>query len=325
MGIGSGIGGVLGGVFDVNNAYALDSELGDINPFANFSPENYGQESYAGDFNPTLYDTPEAAQYQTVSDDPRVRQVQMDALQSLIDRSNGAADAQMQAQSFGALDEANQLAKAREDSLRQEAARRGQGGAGMDAVLRAQASQAAANRARLGTQQAVTDAALQKLAATQGAMSGADQMRGRDFQLNAANAGIINDFNRFNTAARNAARQANVGVQNQAGMRNLNTRQALNGSNTNIRNASLDRSDRNKQRDFGNRMQRFGIHAGLKGDAAQGMGQIARSAGETADSIGSAAMAGVGGGGAGAAGMAGSRFAGAGESMIDDDWTRGMA
>lgn len=324
MGIGSGIGGVLGGIFDVNNAEELDAELGNISPFANFSPENYAQEEYAGDFNPILYDTPEAAAYQTVSEDPRVRQTQMDALQALIDRGSGAADAQMQAQSFGALDEANQLAKAREDSIRQEMSRRGQGGAGMDAVLRAQAAQQAANRARSGTQQAVVDAALQKLAATQGAMSGADQMRGRDYQLNSENARIINDANRFNVAARNAARQANVGMQNQAGVRNLNTRQALAGSNTNIRNKSLDRSDINKQRDFNNRMQRFGIHSGLRGDAAEGMGRVAQSAGQVADSIGSSAMAGFGSG-AGAAGAAAGRFAGAGEHAFDDDWTRGLA
>lgn len=219
-----------------------------------FSNEDYGLYSLAGEF------SPEAAQYQTISEDPRIRQVQEDALQSLIDRGNGAADAKMQAAQFGAMDEAGQLARAREDAIRMDAARKGQSGSGMDAVMRAQASQAAANRARAGSQQAVIDAALEKLAATQGAMAGADQMRGRDFQRNSANAGILNEMNKFNTQARNQAAQMN-----------LQARQGIMNANVDQRNRGIDRRDRNTQQGFGNTMTK----ATSRGNALQGMSNAA--------------------------------------------------
>lgn len=305
MGIGQNIGGILGGIAGYNNANALDEELLGINPTAGFSDADYQTVGYEGDFTPTLFDDPEAAQYQTISEDPRVRQVEMDALQSMIDRASGAADAKSNAAQFGAMDEANQLARGREGAIRQSMARRGQTGSGMDAVLQAQAGQSAANRARAGTQDAVTNAAIEKMLANNQAMAGAGSVRGQDFQRNAANSDIVNRFNQFNTQARNAARQANVGMQNDARMRNVNTKQGLAGTNTGIKNQGLNRSDANRQKNLDNRYKRFGMHAGLMNQATGAMNDVTQNAGAAADQIGGSVMSGVsgmgGGGGSGGA------------------------
>lgn len=247
-----------------------------------FSDQDYERIQYAGDFNPEAYATPEAAQYQTISEDPRVRGIQMDALQKLIDQSSGAADAKSNAARFGALDEANQLARGREQAIAMQAQRRGQGGNGMSSVMQAQAAQMAANRARGGTMQAVQDAALEKLAATQGAIGAAGNVRGQDFQRAAANSDIINRFNQFNTQARNAAAMGSVDARNQAGMRNTNTKQDVMGRNAGVGNASMDRKDRNAMNTFGAKSDRLGAIHNASDRKAKAVGDTISGAANTA-------------------------------------------
>jgi hypothetical protein len=295
-GFASNLGDLIVGIDEHRAAVDQAEELRKLGIEPEFYGGDYEDSVYSGDFTPQQYDDPIAAQYETISEDPRVRQVQMDALQSLIDRSSGAADAKMQAASFGALDEANQLARSREDAIRMDAQRKGQSGSGMDSVMRAQAAQSAANRARVGTQQAALDAALQKLAATEGAMAGADQMRGRDFQRNSANSNIINDFNRFNTQALNAARQANVNMQNQAGMRNLDARQGMNNSRAGTKNRSIDRRDRLSAASHDAKMDRFSMQNAVGDKARRGLGRAVTGGVGMGQNLMDAATAGMSGG-----------------------------
>ncbi len=199
-----------------------------------FDNSDYGQYSLAGEL------SPEDAKYETVGEDPRLRGMQMDALQTLIDRSNGAADAKSNAAQYGALDEANQLARSREQAISMDMARKGQTGSGMDAVMRANAGQQAANRARAGTQDAVTNMALEKLAAQKGMLEGAGNVRGQDFQRASTNTDIANRFNMFNTQARNDAAKTNLGA-----------RQGINNANVDQKNRSSDRRNTNAQSGFG--------------------------------------------------------------------------
>lgn len=321
MGFADSISGLVTGFAEQNAANEAEERLKKLKELQ-FDERDYDQVDYMGDFAPTLYDTPEAAAYQTIGEDPRVRGIEMDALQQLIDRASGAADAKSNAARFGAMDEANQLARSREDAIKMDMARKGQSGSGMDAVMRAQASQMAANRARAGTMDAVEQAALEKLAATEGAIGAAGGVRSRDFQRNAANSDIVNRFNMFNTQARNQAAQGNVNMQNQAGLRNIETKQGLSGTNTGIRNSSLNRKDTNTVREYDAKMGRFDRERGIVNQATGAAGKIAGGVaglGETAIRTG---LAGAGGGGA-ATGM---KAAG---TMADWDpeksWAGGMA
>lgn len=239
-------------------------------PVLQLGETQYGQIPYMGDFTPGMYDTPEAAQYQTIDEDPQTRAIEMAALQQLVEQGNGAADARMAAQRFGALDDANQLAKSREGAIRQQFERRGQGGAGLNAVLQAQSAQMGANRARAGTMDAVSQAAMQKLAAQQMALQGAGGVRAGDFRTNSANADIVNRFNQFNTAARNRINEMNTGLGNDAQLRNLNTRQDLSGRNVGIGNSNIDRNINNKVLENNSRVGRTqAVISALGGQAGQ--------------------------------------------------------
>lgn len=267
-----------------------------------FDKRGYQTQNYAGDFKPDMYSTPEAAQYQTISEDPRVRGMQMEAIQNMQGYANGAANSQQALDRQQALNDSQILAKQQMGAIQNQAARRGQLGSGLDYVLQNQAGQQGANRAQTGYMNAAAQAAMQRLQGMQGTMQGASQMRGQDFNTNNANAGIINAFNMHNADARNAASQSNVNMRNSAGLRNQNTLQNLNGSNTGIMNAGIDRNDANAMHTFDTNNVRMGnINNALKGQVALNPGAMADAAGKTGfnnlkSSMGMAA-GGVGGGG----------------------------
>jgi hypothetical protein len=308
MAISQNAAGLVGGIYEADAASDALEELRRIGLAPEFDGRDYEGITYEGDFNPILYDDPEAAQYQTVAEDPRLKGIQMDALQKLIDQGSGAADMRMAADQGMALDEANQLARAREGAIRMDMERKGQAGSGMDSVLRAQSAQMGANRARQGTQQAVLDAALAKVTAQQGAIGAAGGIRGQDFNVARTNADIVNDFNKLNTAARNHARQANVGMKNAAGMRNLDTRQGIRNSNTGTRNASIDRKDRLAGAKHSATMDRWSAANDTNRRYNQGLSKAISGGVGMANDVLSATTAGMTGGKGGGGGGGGSGY-----------------
>lgn len=226
-----------------NRGYGLEALQ--RNPELDLPDQNYSFLDYAGDYNPYAYAKPKDASYETISEDPRLRGTEMDALQRLVDQGSAVGQAKAEAAKYGALDEANQLARGREGAIRNRMAQAGQSGSGMDAIMQAQAAQSAANRARSGTMDAVHMAALEKLANEQAIMGAAGNVRGQDLNVASPNADIINKFNVFNTEAANRIAEMNTGQQNQAALRNLNTRQDISGRNTGIGNANVDRKTNN--------------------------------------------------------------------------------
>ncbi len=243
-----------------------------------FDKRDFREVAYAGDVRPDMYGTPEAATYQTISEDPRTREMAMQALQRMqgfVDQNATAQEALGRQQS---LDAASQMAGSREGAIRAQAARRGQSGAGLDMVLQQQAAQAGAGQAQQGMLNANAQAALQRLMGTQGVMQGASQMRGQDADIAARNAAIINAFNMYNVGQRNMTNQANVDARNQAQYRNVGARQQLGGQNAGIFNAGLMRGDQNAMNRFGAASTKLG-HLGraLEG-GAQGAAEGARDA-----------------------------------------------
>ncbi len=243
---------------------------------------SYAGIDYAGDYDPYLLGAPQSAKYQTTAEDPAARNMQMKALQYLVDQGNGAYDAQNQAEQFHAMDAAAQQANAREGAIRQEMERKGQGGAGISALMRAQAAQQAANRAQSGTLDATAKAALQKLAAQGQALQGAGSVRGQDAAERSRVDEIVNRFNMFNTQAMNHAREQDVAAQNAAGMRNINTRQEINGRNPGIRNSDLDRRTSNAQAKYGAQVGKANMMMGGYNNFASG----AERAGSAYNSMG---------------------------------------
>lgn len=292
-GVAAGVGGILGAIPGLNvfapGMAAAVGEMGAADRRATevknanalqlpvYDPRSYQQQQYSGDFNPDMYSTPEAAQYQTISEDPRLRGMQLDAIKNMQGYANGAANSQQSLDRQSALNDSQMLAKQQMGAIEGQAARRGQLGSGLDYVLQQQAGQQSANRAQSGYMSAAAQAAIQRLQGMQGAMQGASQARGQDFQTNNANAGIINAFNMHNTDNRNAANQANVGMRNSAGLRNLDARQGNQNANTGIVNSGIDRNDRNANSMFGATMGKLGaLNGAIEGQAQQDEGSGAR-------------------------------------------------
>ncbi len=170
------------------------------------APEQYALQHYA---------SPESAQAQQVQIDPHDRANQMAALQKLQGYSNGAADSELNAANYNAMNNAS-LGRQRADAATmQNLASRGVAGSGLEIAAKMQASQNAANQAQAGGLQAAHGLALAKLQGNNDYLKGLSGLRGQDTDLATANANIINQFNMANTSERNRVNQANVGLTNQ--------------------------------------------------------------------------------------------------------------
>lgn len=272
MALAENAGNLFKSIFE-GGAYAKDQEdLEFLTDDPRFNSREYEKIAYGGDVSPEMYGTPEAAAYQTISEDPRTRDFQMQALarmQGLADQSAGSAEALGR---YQATSDANALAAQREAGIRNQMAMRGQGGSGMEFVLQQQAGQDAANRAQSAGLQAAQQAALQRLMGTQGVMQGASGVRGQDADIASRNAAIINAFNMANTGARNQANMANTDMRNQAMNRNADVKQGLMGQNAAIGNQSLNRSDVNRLAEMQARRQKFGMKSATRHGQAQNIG-----------------------------------------------------
>lgn len=217
--------------------------IGNVN-LPTFNPGDYGQYSFAGDYDPTM------AEAQTVEEDPQLRADQMEALSRLSEGLDASSQTKADSARWAAMNAGNEMANAREGAIRQQAERSGQGSNGMNALMQAQSAQLGANRAQTGTMDAVHQQALERLANQQAMINSAGQVRGQDFGIKQANADTLNKFNLFNTQAGNEAK-----------LRNINAHQTLNNANVDMGNKSLDRNDSNSQQMFGNQMTKAGGQA----------------------------------------------------------------
>jgi hypothetical protein len=241
-----------------------------------YSNAAYQDGGYSGDFTPEKYADPIAAQYQTISEDPRVRGLQMQALQRLQKYGDQAADSQESLGRYNAMSDGNAVAAQREAAIRNQMQMRGQGGSGAEFAMQQIAAQEGANRAQSGGLNSAMQAALQRLQGTNAAFGAAAGMRGQDLQVNGRNADIINAFNMHNTNALNAARAANTGLANGAQMRNLDARQNWGNNRATAFNAGLDRNDRNQTNTFSTQIQKAGLAANALGALGQQAGQSGR-------------------------------------------------
>lgn len=164
---------------------------------------------------PKQYDN-DSYNYQLTSEDPVAKSKQLEALSQLKGLSTeGLNDADVasfqKAQSMG-----DQMARSKTAAAMQDAQARGVAGGGLEFAMREAGNQDATQRAQ--------DAALAQASARtnqrgQYLQAYANQLgnvRQQDYNANAANTNVINQFNQMNTAQRNATRNANVDSTNSA-------------------------------------------------------------------------------------------------------------
>lgn len=160
------------------------------------------------------------------------REAQMGALQKFRDISNSSTDPQLNAQLAAAGRNSQIQAQSREQSLLQDAERRGQLGAG--SVLGAQLSSSAnsMNQGAIQSQNAAADAYKNRLEALRQSATLGGDIRNQDTDLGARNAGIINSFNQ-RTAA-NAQNYQNQAANTMNEGQRFNIGQAQDVANKNV-------------------------------------------------------------------------------------------
>lgn len=195
---------------------------------------------------PEVY-TNASSNYQLTGEDPLMKAAQMSALQKMAGLSQtGLSDVDQagyeKARSLGA-----EQARQGNAAAMQSAQARGVGGSGLEFAMREMANQGGAQNAQASGLQQSADSARQRALYSQAYGQQIAGARDQDFRANAANTGIINQFNSMNTQNQNKTNNANVDQKNNAFMYNEGL----------------------KDKNFSNQMARANQRAGIQAQVGQ--------------------------------------------------------
>lgn len=165
------------------------------------APEEY---QYLGAIDPTLIQ------------DSAARDLQMQALADLQTRSEQGLGAQDEAGFLAAQRRAALMSRGREGAIVDSLRSRGMSGSGLEATLRNQSAQAAAEELGQIEAQRAAAAADTRTQALQAMMSGAGNVRGQDINVSAGNADILNQMALDNSTRQQSIMNNNVQLRNQS-------------------------------------------------------------------------------------------------------------
>jgi hypothetical protein len=216
---------IIGGMFDdsedkmmaeIAKKKALYDQIGLPNvDWQNITPEEYRQLEM---FNP------EAAQYETIQEDPRLLQSQRDYLKKLSGLSEEGLSDEDKLGFAVASRNASADAQSRRGAALQSARARGVGGGGMEAALTEIGSQQAADRQSMEGMQQAAEAAKRRALYTQAMGGELSNQREQGLNTEARNKDIINRFNQLNSGIRNEANMYNLQGRQGAADRNVESR-----------------------------------------------------------------------------------------------------
>lgn len=210
-----------------------------------YDPEAY---KYIEEARPLLYMSPEDVQAQLVQTAPETRNLQMQALQDMTQRSEEGLSARDRAALMRSKMGAEETARGQRGAIEEEMARRGISGGGLGMVQQQMAGQSAADRMALeGVNQAALDAQVRQ-EALNSLLSGAGQVRGQDINQATTNADILNRFAEMNSARKQAIQNKNVDLLNMQQAGNVAEQRRIGEMNTTQKN-SADLLKENARRD----------------------------------------------------------------------------
>lgn len=228
------------------------------------------------------YGNPVLAEATQVNIDPADRANQMSALERLQGVSTGAANSEMNAASYKAMQNAAQQQHGANGAILQSLASRGTLGGGQELAARMQAAQNAAGNSQAGMLDAAKNNALQKLQAQGNYLQGMGQVRGQDTAQASKNADILNQFNMANTGLRNQVNQMNTGLTNEQSLYNTNQNNAY-------KKALIDLQNNVAQSGFDDKLKQAGMAAG----EANTISSNATDAGRTSAALGANTASGI--------------------------------
>lgn len=202
---------------------------------------------------PLLYDVPADVDPTLVSVDDQTRDIQMQALQDLLQRSEEGLSAQDQYNFMRNRRAAETAARGQEQAIINNLRQRGMSGTGLEAALRMMSAQGGSDR--LAQQQAAEAAANanMRLNALQAQARLAGDIRGQDMGMAKSNADILNQFAWNNSERARQINNMNIDMRNKAAQSNINEQRRINAANVDMRNqAEL----LNRQQDIQNQQMR---------------------------------------------------------------------
>lgn len=203
--------------------------------FSRITPETY---KVVGQY------SPEAAEYVAEKSPDLVkgtgaqkegRQAQIEALRQMQAISKGESP-ELRIGMQRAADSAQAEAQSRQQSLLQDAQRRGQASSGLNFAAALQGGSQAMQTGAAQSQNAALAAYKDKLAAMQSAGSMGRQLSQDELSQESGNVGILNDFNQRTTRAYQDYQQQRAAMQNQAQLQNLGQQQDI--ANRNVGTAN---------------------------------------------------------------------------------------
>jgi hypothetical protein len=237
--------------------------------------------------------------FEQIKADPRLKQAQMESLQTLQRTGRVGLGPQERAALAEAQDQEAREAKGRAAGITQQMAARGQGGGGAELAAQLASSQ---SEAATGSLAALRAGSMASQAALEGARSSgalAGQMGAQEYAQEAAKAGAKDATTRFNIQNQIQSQRQNIASQNEAQARNLTEQQRIqdiNAATANQEQARQSQARRQKWQDDMNRTlalsnARMGQASGMFQEAAgqdQGFGTIMSGVGQLASAYGAA-------------------------------------
>lgn len=213
-----------------------------------------------------------------ISTDPRLKQAQMNALDTLSRMGSEGLTAEDKA----ALNQARRQTagdeQARQGSILQQMAQRGIGGSGQELAARLQSSQGAADRASQESDRTMAMAQRRMLEATTGAGSLGGNIRQQDYGEQSDLARARDVINQFNTQQRSNVGASNIAALNRAQEGNLATKQRVYEAGVDTRNREQMGNKALLQQQFENEMRLRGARSGaLQGQAQQHQSNAAQT------------------------------------------------
>ena len=200
--------------------------------------------------------SPEAAQY-VAEANPKLLQgsalqkegrgAQIDALRQMQSVAKGTSP-ELAINLQRANDSAQAAAQSRQQSVIDDAQRRGQGGSGLSLLAQLQGTGDSMAQGANQSQQAAIEAYRQKLAATQQAGQMGRQLSQDELGMEGQNNDVINQFNQRTSAQYQNYLSQRAAMQNQAQIQNLGMQQDIANRNTSAANDASWRNQENQNR-----------------------------------------------------------------------------
>jgi hypothetical protein len=256
---------------------------------ASISPEEY---KLLGTYTPEIANYVKEKAPEVIKTTNAMREgqsAQLDALRRLRDISRQDKDPALMAQLDLAAQRAQSEAQSRQQSVLQDAQRRGQGGSLGNLVSQMQGGEAAMTRNAEQGRLAAIEAYRNKLSAMRDSATLGGQIRGQDIDLQGRNANIINSFNQRAATGANQYLQGAADTRNRGQMFNLEAAQGISDKNVGARNQF---AQFNRNADNNNRMNYLNALTGNMNKALGERQQYGQDMNQVIQGVGNAGMAG---------------------------------